>query len=161
MSPLLLVPWCSVLPALISLLFAFMGLMAHPENLDIPSELCPNGLCFVSQRYSFLCGWLPCSSEFHLSLDFLCLGPTHLLGLVAPFRRAPDAVCIFWFTCDQFFSDMLFSLAIPRNSPGPPSGFCLPQIRGQFLDFHSPQDSSSLVWISTHGKPKHCLKYNK
>lgn len=89
---------CPLLLVLISILFVFMGLLAHPENLGFPSEWCPSGLCFVSQRCSFLCGRLPCSSEFHLSLDFLCLGSTsHLLGLIAPFQRAPDAM--FAFSC--------------------------------------------------------------
>lgn len=33
------VPWCSILLVLGSVLFVFMGPMAHPENLEPPPEL--------------------------------------------------------------------------------------------------------------------------
>lgn len=139
----------------------FHGSTGSSRNLDTPSELGPSGLCFVSQRYSFLCGRLAHSSEFHLSLDFLCLGPTHLLVLIAPLHRAPGAM--FAFSCLLVISFFLIRCSVCQ-SPETLQGLLLDsvyKILGQFLDLHSSQDSSSLVWISTHGKPGHCLKYNK
>lgn len=88
-------PWCSILLSPSFILFIFMGLMTHSENLEPLPKLHPSGSCLLTHGYTFLCGQLTCSSEDHLSLDFLCLGSTHLLGFIATFGRASNVMCAF------------------------------------------------------------------